>query len=91
MIIEVLSPSNAGVAWQRKLEEYRRLQGLAYILLMDGRRPQATLLQRTASEWEPIDADGLDAAFELPAIGCRIAMRDISEGVTFDDAGLRSA
>jgi Uma2 family endonuclease len=91
MIIEVLSPSNAGVTWQRKLEEYRRLQGLAYILLVDGRRPQATLLQRTATEWEPIDADGLEAAFELPAIGCRLPMREIYEGVTFEDAGPPSA
>jgi Uma2 family endonuclease len=91
MLVEVLSPSNAGVVWQRKLEEYRRLQGLAYILLVDGRRPQATLLQRTASEWESIDADGVEAAFDLPAIGCRLPMRDIYEGVTFDDAGPRSA
>jgi Uma2 family endonuclease len=91
MIVEVLSPSNAGVVWQRKLEEYRRLQGLAYILLVDGRRPQATLLQRTASEWESIDADGLEAAFDLPAVGCRLPMRDIYEGVTFEDASPRRA
>jgi Uma2 family endonuclease len=87
MIVEVLSPSNAGVAWQRKLEEYRRLQGLAYILLVDTRRPDATLLQRVATEWEPIDADDLGAAFELPAIGCRLAMRDVYEDVTFEEAG----
>jgi Uma2 family endonuclease len=89
MIVEVLSPSNAGVAWQRKLEEYRRLQGLTYILLVDTRRPEATLLQRTAAEWESVDADDLDAAFELSAIGCRLAMRDIYEGVTFEEAGRR--
>jgi Uma2 family endonuclease len=89
MIVEVLSPSNAGVAWQRKLEEYRRLSGLAYILLVDTRRPDATLLQRAASEWEPVDADNLDAAFELSSIGCRLAMRDIYEGVTFEEAGPR--
>jgi Uma2 family endonuclease len=89
MLAEVLSPSNSGVAWQRKLEEYRRLQGLPYILLVDARRPQATLLQRSANEWEPVDADGLDAAFDLPAIGCRLAMRDIYEGVTFEEAGRR--
>jgi Uma2 family endonuclease len=89
MIVEVLSPSNAGVAWQRKLEEYRRLPGLAYILLVDTRRPDATLLQRTATEWEPVDAGDLDAAFELSAIGCRLAMGDIYEGVTFEEAGRR--
>jgi Uma2 family endonuclease len=86
MVVEILSPSNAGVTWARKLEEYRRLQGLSYILLVDGRRPEATLLQRTATEWETIDADDLDATFDLPAIGCRLAMRDIYEDVTFEDA-----
>jgi Uma2 family endonuclease len=91
MIVEVLSPSSAGVAWQRKLEEYRRLPGLAYILLVDTRRADATLLQRTATEWEPVDADDLDAVFELSAIGCRLAMRDIYEGVTFEEAGRRGA
>lgn len=28
MVIEVLSPSNAGVSWERKLREYRRLEAL---------------------------------------------------------------
>jgi Uma2 family endonuclease len=89
MIVEVLSPSDAGVAWQRKLEEYRRLSGLAHILLVDTRRPDATLLQRAATEWEPVDADNLDAAFDLSSIGCRLAMRDIYEGVTLEEAGPR--
>lgn len=85
MVVEVLSPSNAGVAWQRKLEEYRRLQGLTYILLVDSRRPEATLLQHAGSQWEPVDADDLDAAFDLSTIGCRLAMRDVYEGITFDE------
>jgi len=91
MVIQVLTPSRTGVAWQRKLEEYRRLQRLAYILLVDTRRPQATLLQRTASEWEPIDADGLDATFELPAIGCSLRMRDIYKGLSFEGTEPSSA
>jgi Uma2 family endonuclease len=28
LFVEVLSPSNEGVAWQRKLDEYRKLSGL---------------------------------------------------------------
>jgi len=31
-----------------------------------------------------LDADDLDAVFDLPAIGCRLAMRDMYEGLTFD-------
>lgn len=85
MVVEVLSKSNAGLAWQRKLEEYRRREGLKYILLIDSRAPQATLLTRGATDGEPIDADDLDAVFDLPEIGCRLPMRDIYEGLTFGE------
>lgn len=86
MVVEVLSKSNSGVAWERKLEEFRRREGLKYILLIDSRAGQARLLTRAAADWEPFDADGLEAAFELPEIGCRLAMRDIYEGLEFGAA-----
>lgn len=35
MVVEVLSPSNVGVRWDRKLDEYRRHKALDYILLVD--------------------------------------------------------
>lgn len=84
LAIEVLSPSNEGVAWQRKLDEYRRLQGLRYILLIDSECVAATLYTRTATDWEPTDFDDLVAVVDLPDIGCRLLMRDVYEGVTFD-------
>lgn len=87
MVVEVLSPSNVGVVWQRKLEEYRRREGLEYILLIDSRLPQATLLVRDSNTWMSSDADDLDAVIDCPAIGCRLVMRDIYEGLTFDDEG----
>lgn len=67
----MLSASDYGIGWQRKLDEYRRREGLKYILLIDSREPKATLLARTATEWEPFDADDVEAVFELPEIGCR--------------------
>ncbi len=49
MVIEVLSPSNRGIAWQRKLEEYHGREGLAYILLVESERPGALLTARVCA------------------------------------------
>ena len=87
LVAEVLSPSNAGIGWQRKLEEYRRLQGLQYILLVESRFVGATLYTRDATgHWQTADYDALDGLLELPDIGCRLAMKDIYEGLTFAEA-----
>lgn len=86
LVVEVLSKYNTGLAWQRKLEEYRRREGLKYILLIESREPKATLLTRTATEWEPFDADEMADVFDLSEIGCRLPMRDIYEGLTFEAA-----
>lgn len=87
MVVEVLSKTNAGIGWERKLDEYRRLSGLAYLLLIDSREPKATLYTRKGETWEPLDSDDLDGAFALPDIGCRLAMRDIFEGLAFEGEG----
>jgi len=83
LVVEVVSPSNEGVSWQRKIDEYRRLQGLTYILLVESRAMQATLYTRRNSDWEPLDADGPEAVIDLPEIGCRLTMRDVYEGLSF--------
>ena len=84
LVVEVLSPSNVGVTWERKLGEYYRLQGLKYLLLVDSREIKATLFTRTATDWEPTDADDLDAIIELPEISCRLTMREIYEGLQLE-------
>jgi Uma2 family endonuclease len=57
LVVEVLSPSNTGVAWERKLKEYRRHQQLEYILLVDSRVMAVTLYTRTEQGWADTDAD----------------------------------
>ena len=80
MVVEVLSPSNVGVAWDRKMREYRRMDVLDYILLVDSQTVAATLYVRTDARWDDIDADDLTAVLEMPKLGCRLAMADIYEG-----------
>ncbi len=87
LIAEVLSPSNTGIPWQRKLDEYWRLQGLTYLLLIDSLAVRATLYTRTDTGWEPTDADDRDAVLEMPAIKCRLAIRDAYDGLSFEAQG----
>ena len=84
LVVEVLSPSNAGIAWQRKLDEYWRLQGLAYVLLIDSLSVRANFYTRRATEWELTEVDAIDAVLDMPGIGCKLAMRDAYEGLTFE-------
>lgn len=83
MVVEVLSPSNKGLGWQRKIEEYRQHPKLAYLLLIDSEQPQATLVARDGERWIPADYDGLEGTIELPAIGCRLELSRIFRGVAF--------
>ena len=85
MSVEVLSPSNKGIRWQRKLEEYRLRDGLHYILLIASDEAKATVISRSGEAWTPSDFDGRDGIIELPAIGCKLAMAEIFDGLEFAD------
>ncbi len=85
MVVEVLSSSNKGIAWQKKLEEYHCLEGLAYILLIDSEAEQVLVMTRAAGVWKHQDFAGREAIIELEAIGCRLALSDVFEGLTFTD------
>ena len=85
MVIEVLSPSNKGVHWERKLNEYRRHTTLDYILLVDAEVVAATLYTRGATGWDDIDFDRLDDVIDLPELTCRLTMADIYEGTGLEE------
>lgn len=89
LVVEVLSPSNAGRGWQRKLDEYFRRQGLPYVLLVDSEAIGATLYTRSEAAWEPAEFESRDDVIELGEISCKLALSDMYEGLTFatDSAG----
>lgn len=79
LVVEVLSPSNSGLPWQRKLEEYRQHAALLYILLIEPGSVGATLLTRKGDAWPSVDYDSLDAIIHLPDLKCQLPMADIYE------------
>ena len=89
MVVEVLSPSNRGIAWHRKLDEYRGRDGLAYILLVESDAVGAALYQRApgSETWTTVDATDRTAVFDLPQIACTLSLTDVYEGIDFEPAG----
>lgn len=86
MVIEVLSPSTRQTDLVRKLEEYKALPSLAYILLVEPDLPRALLWWRAPGNlWELAQFDGLDGVIDLSAIGTELAMAELYEGLRFPD------
>lgn len=85
MAIEVLSPSTMNFDRVRKLDEYKTVPSLAYILLVDTEKPQLSLHVRRGDLWAVQHHETIDAVLDLPEIGCRLAATDIFEGLPFAD------
>jgi Uma2 family endonuclease len=86
LVIEVLSPSTRQTDLVRKLEEYKALPSLAYILLVEPDLPRALLWWRAPGNlWEIAQFDGLDGVIDLSAIGTELAMAELYEGLRFPD------
>lgn len=80
MVVEVLSPSNVGVAWERKLVEYRRHAKLDYILLVDARVIDVSLYTRTPADWDDTDYVSTDDVVALPKLMCKLSLAAIYRG-----------
>jgi Uma2 family endonuclease len=87
MVVEVLSPSTRGIDLVRKLEEYKSVPGLSYILLVEPDVPHALLWRRGAAGWELEEVQGLDGGFDLPDIEASLAMAELNDRLTFPAGG----
>lgn len=84
LVAEVLSPSTRDVDAFEKLDEYKRVESLAYILLVEPNAPEVALWARDAERtWRRRDIKGLGEAVDLPEIGATLALADLYDGVAF--------
>jgi len=87
LVVEVLSPSTRQTDLVRKLEEYKALPSLAYILLVEPDLPRVLLWWRAPGDvWELAQFDGLDGVIGLPDIGAELGMAELYEDVAFPDS-----
>lgn len=84
LIAEVLSDSTEKYDRGKKFEHYRQIDSLREYLLISQDRPHVELFTRDAvGQWTLSEATGLDAAIDLPAIGCRLALADVYAKVSW--------
>lgn len=83
LVVEVLSPSTRYLDLVVKLEEYRQVGSLLYLLYIDPDLADAILWSRPeGGEWRQQRSISLDEILDMPAIGIKLAMSDIYERVT---------
>ena len=83
LVAEVLSPSTRDFDSIRKLEEYRSVANLDYILFVEPNEPLVRLWARDGADWRESRVTELDARLEFPKLGAALDMRAIYDGVEF--------
>jgi len=84
VVIEVLSPSTLSFDRFRKVEEYKTLDTMQAIVLVDTEAPQVMVPRRGRVTWWGTSVEGLDAAIELHEIEARLPLSELYEGLSFD-------
>ena len=86
LLIEVLSPSTRPLDQARKLEEYKSIGSLVYILLVEQLASEVMLWSRgPGGTWQHITLSGLDAVIDLPALDISLPLSGLYHRVVFDD------
>ncbi len=85
LLVEVLSPSTREFDLIEKLEEYRAIERLAAIVLLDPDEPQAILWSRdpAGAPWGHSVLRGLDAVVALPMLGLELRLADLYAKLPF--------
>jgi Uma2 family endonuclease len=84
LLMEILSPTTRTFDRNDKLEEYKTIPELEYILLVDPDYPQVRLYQRGADRlWTSERITGLDAVAAMPLLNLRLSLSDLYAGLLF--------
>ena len=84
LVVEILSPTTRTFDRNDKLEEYKTVPTLEYILLIDPDAPQVRLYFRDANRnWTSERTAALDAVVEMPSLGLLLHLSDIYAGLVF--------
>jgi Uma2 family endonuclease len=89
LIVEVLSPGTAAHDRQAKCADYRRIDSLREILLIDSESVFAEVLRRTGEHWITEVAQGRDELLTLTSVGLEVTMSELYEGIDIAEPGPR--
>jgi Uma2 family endonuclease len=83
LVAEVLSPSTRDFDTFKKLDEYKEIDSLESIVLVEPNAPVVFFWRRKARAWVEAQVRGLDGQIDMPKIGVRLQMAVVYEGVEF--------
>ena len=80
-VFEVLSPSTRVIDMVGKLDEYRHVETIEHVVLIDPDRCDVRVSSREGGAWTSERLRELDAVLRLPAIGAELPLATIYEDV----------
>jgi Uma2 family endonuclease len=84
MVLEILSPTTRVFDRTDKIEEYKTVPSLEYIILIDPDYPQVRVYRRESDRsWVSDRLTGLDAVIELPKFDIRLSLGVLYAGLAF--------
>ncbi len=84
MVAEVLSPTARDFDTFEKLSEYRQVDTLEYIMVVESNAPEVIIWDRdTDRKWVRNVVEGIERTANLPAIGVTLPLAEIYDGVEF--------
>jgi len=84
LVAEVLSPTTRDFDAFAKLAEYKTILSLAHILLIEPNAPEIrSWVRGDDGAWIEARVTGLDTTLDLQALGLRLPLAEIYDGVTF--------
>jgi Uma2 family endonuclease len=84
LVVEVTSPSTRTFDRTEKLEEYKTVPGLQYVLHVDTESPQVRVHSRGGGgEWLSERFSGLDASVEIAGLCLLLKLSELYEGLAF--------
>jgi len=87
LVLEVLSPTTRDFDSIRKLEEYKTIASLEYILFVEPNEPSIAIWSRAdAGAWSEARVFGVETKVDLAKLGIALEMSAIYQGVEFPPA-----
>jgi Uma2 family endonuclease len=84
LVAEVLSPTTRDFDTFEKLAEYRQVDSLDYILVIEPNAPEVVLWSRgPRRDWRREVLQGLDQTAALPGLGVTLDLAELYDGVAF--------
>ena len=84
VVVEVLSPTTRDFDTIGKLDEYRLIESLERIVVVEPNAPEVIVWARGVDRsWRKAIRRGLDQEIDMPEIGATLALAEIYDGVEF--------